>query len=30
MEVFLALAMVAYLQRRRKMVDTDQFSEMIG
>jgi NADH-quinone oxidoreductase subunit K len=29
-EVSLALAMVVYLHRRRKTVDTDQFSEMKG
>jgi NADH-quinone oxidoreductase subunit K len=29
-EVSLALAMVVYLPRRRKTVDTDQFSEMKG
>jgi len=29
-EVSLALAMVVYLHRRRKTVDTDQFSEMGG
>ncbi len=29
-EVSLALALVVYLHRRRKTVDTDQFSEMKG
>ena len=29
-EVSLALAMVVYLHRRRKTVDTDRFSEMKG
>jgi NADH-quinone oxidoreductase subunit K len=29
-EVSLALAMVVYLHRRRKTVDTDQFGEMKG